>query len=237
MMNFGSICRGKIFMRKRFVLGVAVFGTLVSNIRGGMLGDPITSILHTAFAGSWPDGAAAIVGAGAEFVRTNHVSDATAILSLDVADSSFTFKYVNNLQPKPENDGSFNLGLDGFEFTDPAVGFGAVTFAGGTGGFPTDSIMQVTVSGSTIRVYLNEPIIPGATTWTATWNVTRAPKLSIVRSGNNVIVSWDSEFVGYTLQRTANVPATANSWVAVPGSGNAVALPIDQTSQYFRLTK
>jgi hypothetical protein len=224
-------------MKKSFALAVAVFGFFVSNSRGGMLEDPITSILHTAFAGSWPDGAAAIVGVGVEYVRTNNVSDANVILSLDVAESSFTFKYVNNLQPKPGNDGSFNLGLDGFEFTDPAVKFEAVTFAGGTGGFPVESITQVTVNGSTIRVYLNEPIIPGATTWTATWNVSFAPQLSIVRSGNNVIVSWGAEFVGYTLQRTANVPANSNSWFAVSGSGNTVTLPIDQTSQYFRLTK
>jgi hypothetical protein len=222
-------------MKKGLGLVVAVFGLFVLNIHAVMQGDAVTSILHTAFAGSWPD-EDAVVGAGIEFVRTNNVAGTTAILSLDIADSSFTMKFVNNIQPKPGNDGSFNLGLDGFEFTDPAVGFGGVTFAGATGGFPAQSITKVTVSGSTIRVYLNEPIIPGATTWTAKWNVTFAPKLFIVRSGSNVIISWGTEFDGYTLKRTADV--AGNSWTVLPSSGNTVTYPTGRTTaQYFQLVK
>jgi hypothetical protein len=219
-------------------LGLAVFVFSVSNIlnmQGAMQGDAITSILHTAFAGSWPD-EDAVVGAGVEFARTINVAGTTAILSLDIAESSFSLKFVNNIQPKPGNDGSFNLGLDGFEFTDPAVGFDGVTFPGGTGGFPMDSITKVTVNGSTIRVYLNEPIIPGATTWSAKWNVIFPPKLSIVRSGSNVIISWGTEFNGYTSQRSANLGGS--SWTVVPSSGNTVTYPTARTTaQYFRLAK
>jgi hypothetical protein len=222
-------------MKRGLGLAVAVFGFLVSNNHGAMQGDAITSILHTAFAGSWPH-EDAVVGAGVEFARTNNVAGTTAILSLDIADSSFTMKFVNNIQPKPGNDGSFNLGLDGFEFTDLEVGFGGVTFAGGTGGFPANSITKVTVNDSTIRVYLNEPIIPGATTWTAKWNVTFVPKLFIVRSGSNVIISWATEFDGYTLQRAGNL--AGNSWTAVPSTANKATYPTARTTaQYFRLVK
>jgi hypothetical protein len=220
-------------------IGVSFVAAVVlwaCRVNAGMSVDSVTGILHTFAAGSW-DNDSAIVGPGVEFTRLINVASATAVLTLDIADSSFTLKYVNNIQPKPGNDGSFNLGLDGFEFTDLNQGFKDITFAGSTGGFPTNSISKITVTSSNIHIFMDEPIIPGATTWTVKWNITfSGPKLTIVRSGSNVIISWPTEFQGYTLQHAVSL--VGNNWAAVSTTGNTITYPTGRsTAQYFRLMK
>ena len=86
----------------------------VYSAQAGMMGDPVTSILHTAFSGSWPD-SSATVGAGVEFTRTEQfASGDMAVLTLDIAETSFTLTFINNLAPTTNNlTGSFNLGWMG----------------------------------------------------------------------------------------------------------------------------
>jgi hypothetical protein len=221
-------------MSKERLGGVILLLAFTLQVQGGMTGDPITGILHTFAAGTWQD-STGVVGTGAEFSSTYHAGGATAILTLDIGDSSFTLKYVNNIVPKPENDGSFNLGLDGFEFTDLQQHFASVSFTGSTGGFPNNSITDVSVTDHTIHISMDEPIIPGSTTWTATWKVNFAPKLTIVRSGKNVVVSWPDDVVGYTLQqKTASL---SGNWANVNTSVNHITLPATASVQYSRLIK
>ena len=73
--------------------------------------------------------------------------------------------------------GSFNLGLQGFEFTDMNQTDRSIAFAGSTGGFPCHSLGVASVSANTIRIFMNEPTIPrgDGTVWTATWTSLRFP--------------------------------------------------------------
>ena len=146
-------------------LAAALSMTAVSSY-AGMIGDPISSILHTASDGSWSSGGSATVGAGIEFTKTNVFASGTTTLSLNIAASSFTLSFTNT---NPGN--MFNLGFDGFEFTDLNQNFIAISpVAGGT--FPGNTFTSSTVTANTIRIFTNEVLIPGGATWTATWNVT-----------------------------------------------------------------
>ena len=133
--------------------------------RAGMLGDPVTSTLHTVAAGSWTSGSTATVGPGVEFTETFGFP---AVLTLDIADSSFTLMFTF---AGPGD--MFNLGLLGFEFTDLNQTFSGVSLVPGNT-FPPGSITGQSVTAHNIHVVMNEPIIPAGTTWTATWNVTSA---------------------------------------------------------------
>lgn len=220
-------------MKAARVLPLLLLLAFVYSAQAGMMGDPVTSILHTAYAGSWPY-SSATVGAGVEFTQTYNE---LAVLGLDISDTSFTLTFVNNTPPTTNNPtGSFNLGLDGFEFTDFALHFANVTFANSTGGFPANSITSTSVTATDIHVFMNEPSIPGSgTTWTATWNVTFAPALSIAQSGQNVIVSWPAEAVGYTLQNKSTL--TSGIWADITTSTNHVTLPATNSTRFFRLIK
>jgi hypothetical protein len=144
--------------------------------QAGMIGDMVSSILHTAAAGSWSGGAgpeSATVSAGIEFDRPFAFANGTADLNLNIANTSFTLTFTNNLTGTPGNPtGSFNLGLDGFEFTDLAQQFTGIVPVSNT--FPAGSVTSTSVTGNNIHIFMNEPIIPGGTTWAATWNVTVA---------------------------------------------------------------
>lgn len=205
-----------------------------SAAHAGMLGAPVTSILHTAFAGSWKN-SSATVAPGAEFTQTYFAGNSNVVIYLDISDLSFTLTFSNNIVPIPGNDGTFNLGLEGFEFTAPNQRFVAVTLAGSTGGFPTNSLTSTILTPTTIHIVMNEPMIPGATTWTATWNVTLSPRLSIALSGGNVDLSWPADAASSTLQRHSNV--VANEWVDIVTNATHMSLSATNAAQFFRLFK
>ncbi len=209
--------------------------SFISSATAGMLGDPVASMLYTVAAGSWGEEVPTVVGAGAEFSRTFNFERGQVVASLDISDNSFTFIYSNGITPIPANNGSFNMGLNGVDFTDLNQRFISATFAGSTGGFPVDSITNMLVTPNNIRIFMNGPIIPAQETWTATWNVTFAPKLSIQRSGGNVIVSWTGDATGYGLQRQTGL--STNGWLNVATSTNHITLPATNSGQFFRLLK
>jgi hypothetical protein len=157
---------------------------------GGLIGDPVTSILHTMAAGSWSN-SDAVVGPGVEFIQTYNPScgGPCQTISLDIDDSSFTLRFVNNFEGRDNNpSGTFNLGLEGFEFTDLNQTFTGITFAGSTGGFPVASITGTSVTENTIRIFMDNPLIPGqGTEWTATWNI-EAAEVAIPEPGAGILV-------------------------------------------------
>jgi hypothetical protein len=151
-------------MRYIFVMGAMLL--VAASAQAGMIGDPVTSILHTAFAGSWSSGGSATVGPGIEFTRSDSSGVGfSALLTLDIAATSFTLTDFN-----PATSGSFNLGIDGFEFTDLNQTFAGVSLVPGNT-FPNGTFTSTSVSPNTIHISMNEPVIPGGQTWSATWNV------------------------------------------------------------------
>ena len=65
-------------------------------------------------------------------------------------------------------------------------------------------------------------------------------RLTLTRSGPNVVLSWPVSAAGYTLQSTGELKVRA-TWgavsqaVVVVGSQNTVAVPATQARQFFRL--
>lgn len=70
---------------------------------------------------------------------------------------------------------------------------------------------------------------------------TTTPRLSVTRSGNNLVISWPASATGYALQATASL--TNPSWSAVSatntvvGSQETVTLPIGGGASFYRLKK
>jgi uncharacterized repeat protein (TIGR03803 family) len=68
------------------------------------------------------------------------------------------------------------------------------------------------------------------------------PELTIVASGNNVVLTWPSEATGFILQSTTNL-VSPSVWTAVPtppvvvNGQNTVTNPISGTEQFFRLSQ
>jgi len=94
----------------------------------------------------------------------------------------------------------------------------------------------MSVTATNIRIFMNEPTIPGSgTTWTATWNVTFAPALLIAHSGQNLVLSWPDDAVGYTLQNKSTL--TSGDWADITTSTNRVTLLVTNSIQFFRLIK
>jgi hypothetical protein len=68
------------------------------------------------------------------------------------------------------------------------------------------------------------------------------PVLAIVRSGANMVLSWPTNSIGFTLESAASISpgslwsAVTNS-VSVAGDQNAVSLPSDDPTQFFRLKR
>ena len=67
------------------------------------------------------------------------------------------------------------------------------------------------------------------------------PQLAIVRSGTDLLLSWPTDYVGYTLQATTNLASqvwTTNLPAPVVVNGEyMVTIPISGTRQFFRLTQ
>ncbi len=142
----------------------------VSTAWGGMIGDPVTSQLILSGGNIvWTDtGNSGVVGAGTEFIRTDNAGGFNIVLSLNLTDTTFTLTHVN-----PSTSGSFNLGLLGFVFTDLNRDFADVILELGNT-FPAGNIISAVASQHSIQVNMNESLIPGGTSWTATWDVTFA---------------------------------------------------------------
>jgi hypothetical protein len=150
----------------RYVVVVSAMLLVAASARAGMIGDPVSSILHTAFAGSWSSGGSATVGPGIEFTRSDSSGGGFfALVTLDIAATSFTLTDFN-----PATSGSFNLGLDGFEFTDLNQTFAGISLVPGNT-FPNGTFTSTSVSPHTIHIFMNEPIISGGQSWSATWDV------------------------------------------------------------------
>jgi len=65
-----------------------------------------------------------------------------------------------------------------------------------------------------------------------------SPKLSIARAGTNVVLSWESNAVGFHLQKKSTV--SSNSvWVDLANSSgsdsNVVQMPIGTNNSFYRL--
>ena len=67
------------------------------------------------------------------------------------------------------------------------------------------------------------------------------PTLTIIKSGDNVIVSWPAAATGYTLESTASLSPTSwatNTEPQVPaGDQLTVTLPVSGAPTYLRLVK
>jgi uncharacterized repeat protein (TIGR03803 family) len=73
------------------------------------------------------------------------------------------------------------------------------------------------------------------------FSISLQPQLAMTTTGLNFVLSWPTNFTGYTLQSTANLvssPWTTNLPVRVVINGqNTVTYPISGTQQFFRLSQ
>ena len=143
---------------------------LAASAQAGMLGDPVTSILHTASNGSWPSGSAT-VGPGIEFSRMVVLDPINGLsITLDITDTSFSFNFDDT------GTTSFSFGLDGFEFTDLNQNFAGIALEPGNK-FPAGILNGSSVTPNTIHIFMNEGTIFGGAAWNATWDVTFASQV------------------------------------------------------------
>jgi len=65
---------------------------------------------------------------------------------------------------------------------------------------------------------------------------TPAPTLASQRSGDDVVISWPGNYVGYSLEGKASLPG--NTWLPVSGvTNNTLTIPVGSGSQFFRLVQ
>lgn len=81
----------------------------------------------------------------------------------------------------------------------------------------------------------------GSSGWGTVFNITLPPQLTIIPLGANVILTWLTNAIGYTLQSTTNLVSpvwTTNFPVPVVVNGQyTVTNPISGTRQFFRLSQ
>src|SRR5439155_20845861 len=58
------------------------------------------------------------------------------------------------------------------------------------------------------------------------------PRLAIIRSGLNVILTWPTNAAGFTLQ---SAPAITGTFTNIPGATDAYTNPISGSAKFFRL--
>jgi uncharacterized repeat protein (TIGR03803 family) len=114
------------------------------------------------------------------------------------------------------------------------------------GAFPSELVLWgITLYGSAIRGGVYFTYVPGplgGPTGNGTvFSLTIPPQLTITSAAENVILSWPTNFTGFTLQSTTNLasPLWATNLtppVAVNGL-NTVTNPISGTQQFFRLSQ
>lgn len=170
------------------IFAAAIFAIVTSppGARAGLIGDAVDGDLRTVAAGSF-DTATATVGDGIEFSKSNN--NLGTGVTLDLADSSFTFTLYNNYTGNPDNPGGlYNLGLEGFDWTDNAAEIISVVLVSST--FPVDAITGSAFDTHSVHVDFNQPIIPGfGTVWTATWDVTTAGPAAVPEPGSISLIA------------------------------------------------
>ncbi|HYV29394.1 MAG TPA: Ig-like domain-containing protein [Candidatus Eisenbacteria bacterium] len=57
------------------------------------------------------------------------------------------------------------------------------------------------------------------------------PTLTIVSSGNQMVISWPASFTGFTLQSSADLV----TWTNIPSTNNSATVPVTRTGEFFRL--
>ena len=62
------------------------------------------------------------------------------------------------------------------------------------------------------------------------------PRLTITRSGTNVLVSWSTNYTGFQLETTTNLLAP-QSWASLPAAGNSYTTPHTSRAAFFRLVQ
>jgi hypothetical protein len=136
----------------------------------GFLGDEVSAMMPTLAAGPlFMTGTTAIVGPGVEFSSRNEPG--LGGVDLDVAADSFTLSLVNG------HEGAFNQGLVRIEITDlqsveePSAVITSVTVTSST--FPADTFDAISFGPHSITLDVSEPnlLVPGMTTWSATFAV------------------------------------------------------------------
>jgi uncharacterized repeat protein (TIGR03803 family) len=75
----------------------------------------------------------------------------------------------------------------------------------------------------------------GAAGYGTVYAIVFPPSLTIARSGTNVILTWPTDVIGFSLQSATNLVPPVN-WTTVSGQ-NAVTNPISGHQQFFRLTQ
>jgi hypothetical protein len=81
-----------------------------------------------------------------------------------------------------------------------------------------------TTDGTTFRV-------KGAVSYSLT-----PPRLTITRSGTSVLVSWSTNYTGFQLETSTNLPAP-QSWASLPAAGNSYTTPHTSRAAFFRLVQ
>lgn len=61
------------------------------------------------------------------------------------------------------------------------------------------------------------------------------PTMTVQKAGNNVVISWPSEAVGFALYSSPTLPAT--TWTLVPSQNNQATVAIEAGTKFFRLQK
>jgi len=74
------------------------------------------------------------------------------------------------------------------------------------------------------------------------FSISLPPRLTIAPAGANVILTWPTNFTGFTLQSTTNLVSSALWTTGTPGpivvnGQNAVTNPISGTQQFYRLSQ
>jgi len=158
-------------IRNMKVLALIFLGVLAPAAQAGLIGTTVGSVLTTQATGGWDGSSTALVGPGVEFSR--NFSSGLWLLSLDVADTSFTLHYVNNIPDTGQ--GAANAGLLSVNLTGLS-GVTNVLLANSNFG---SGLGVVNFTANSITVPITSLIPPGGTDWSATWNITFAPAAGV----------------------------------------------------------
>jgi uncharacterized repeat protein (TIGR03803 family) len=194
-------------------------------------------------------------GSGTVFkVSTNGAEFATLYSFTGGSDGAFPLAELvssgTNLYGTTSGGGSsgngtmFALNMDGTGFTN------LYSFTAGSGNF--GSVTNIDGAYPTSALIFSHDTLYGAARYGGTYangtvfnlslGSVSLPQLTITRSGPNVILTWPTAAIGFTLQYTTNL-ASLTGWTTVsPGpviveGQNTVTNPISGTQQFYRLTQ
>jgi len=146
----------------------------------------------------------------------------------------------NILYGTAENGGSSGQGTV-FAVNTNGTGFTTLhTFTGGDGAFPDAAVIlsgntlygAVELGGSSNSVTIFSLTLPSVST----------PQLTIIPSGDNIILTWPTNTAGFTLQSTTNLISSAVWSTVSPESvvlngQNTVTNLISGTERFYRLSQ